>query len=122
MVYRMVTMATIDQQITERAAEKRRMEKMIMHQDKFKGKLAAELNKVVSPDELLHLLQTNAVDSVVENKENVISDEELHQLLDRSNLKWGESETSSADHTPMLTESPKARFQIISVSDKTISV
>nr|XP_026696391.1 lymphoid-specific helicase-like [Ciona intestinalis] len=122
MVYRMVTMATIDQQIMERAARKRTMEKMIMHEDKFKGKLAMELNKVVSPDELLTLLQSNSLDRVAENKESIISDEELNQMLDRSSLKQDQPTMEDESHQSTITDSPKARFQIIRTTVDTISV
>ncbi|XP_078481506.1 uncharacterized protein LOC100186186 [Ciona intestinalis] len=122
MVYRMVTMATIDQQIMERAARKRTMEKMIMHEDKFKNKLAMELNKVVSPDELLNLLQSNSLEHVAENKESIISDEELNQMLDRSSLKQNQPTMEDVSHKSTITDSPKARFQIIRTTVDTISV
>ena len=37
MIYRLVTAGTIDEKIVERAAAKRRLEKLIIHQKKFKS-------------------------------------------------------------------------------------
>ena len=36
MIYRLVTANTIDQKIVERAAAKRKLEKMVIHKSKFK--------------------------------------------------------------------------------------
>ena len=41
MIYRLVTANTIDQQIVERAAAKRKLEKMVIH--KYKPKLNQDL-------------------------------------------------------------------------------
>ena len=47
MIYRLVTAKTIDQKIVERAAAKRRLEKMIIHSKKFKSQDSAGLRKTM---------------------------------------------------------------------------
>merc|ERR1719222_1198830 len=57
MIYRLVSANTIDQKIVERAAAKRKLEKMILHKEKFKSgasSIATSL-KTLSPTELLNL-------------------------------------------------------------------
>merc|ERR1712037_671923 len=74
MIYRLVSANTIDQKIVERAAAKRKLEKMIIHKEKFKSgasSIATSL-KTLSPTELLN-------------------------LLDRSDLAWGENPHNPAN-------------------------
>nr|CAB3252498.1 chromatin structure-remodeling complex subunit snf21-like [Phallusia mammillata] len=87
-VYRLVTASTIDQQIMERAARKRMLEKMIIHENKFKGELSEELHnlKSINPTQLLHLLESNQAQCKPDVSGNIISDSELQQLLDRSDM------------------------------------
>ena len=109
MVYRLVTGNTIDQRIVERAASKRKLEKMVIHKGrstllaslhfillllsidvftfyicagKFKG-YGVE-NQQLSLDALVDLLSSVDHDKVVTSKDAVISDEALGALLDRS--------------------------------------
>merc|ERR1712156_1261864 len=60
MIYRLVSANTIDQKIVERAAAKRKLEKMIIHKEKFKSGAAciATSLKTLSPTELLGLLDS----------------------------------------------------------------
>ena len=60
MIYRLVTANTIDHKIVERAAAKRKLEKMIIHKSKFKAgaeNVKSSL-KSISPQELLSLLDS----------------------------------------------------------------
>ena len=57
MVYRLVTGNTIDQRIVERAASKRRLEKMIIH----KG----ELQSVITSESLLSRHWTHGIRNIV---------------------------------------------------------
>lgn len=92
MVYRLVTANTIDQRIVERAAAKRRLEKLIIHSKKFKSQDNEGLKKTmeaISPQELLELLQSEDHAGVVDREEGaILSQEELDLLLDRSDLTW----------------------------------
>ncbi|XP_072040298.1 lymphoid-specific helicase-like [Amphiura filiformis] len=86
-VYRMVTANTIDQEIVERASAKRRLEKMVIHQGKFKGgqkNIAKDSKSIVNPKELLELLRSR--DHSGEIKNSSICDKDLELLLDRSDL------------------------------------
>merc|ERR1719318_746498 len=81
MIYRLVTANTIDQKIVERAAAKRRLEKMIIHRSKFKaGAVSAGTNG------------------------QVFSEEQMDQLLDRSDLAWGAN-----PHNPVNIEKEKMK-------------
>ncbi|XP_064610346.1 lymphocyte-specific helicase-like [Liolophura sinensis] len=89
-VYRMVTANTIDQRIVERAAAKRKLEKMVIHKGKFKSGMNNFSTSLipVNPEELLALLKTSDHEGVVQGKEGeVISDRDLQKLLDRSDLE-----------------------------------
>merc|ERR1719325_236075 len=60
-VYRFVTANTMDQKIVERAAAKRKLEKMIIHNKKFKSQDKAGLTatmEAISPQELMDLLNS----------------------------------------------------------------
>ncbi|XP_071805450.1 lymphocyte-specific helicase-like isoform X2 [Asterias amurensis] len=89
-IYRLVTSNTIDQKIVERAAAKRRLEKMVIHQGKFKGgkmNLAKDSKSLINPKELLELLRSCDHSGFVKNcNQDVISDKDLKLLLDRSEL------------------------------------
>ncbi|XP_006811814.1 lymphocyte-specific helicase [Saccoglossus kowalevskii] len=87
-VFRLVTQNTIDQKIVERASAKRKLEKMVIHQGKFKGgidNLEKDAKSVLDAEELLKLLRSQNHDRILKSKiDNILSDEELEKLLDRS--------------------------------------
>lgn len=90
-VYRFVTANTIDQKIVERAAAKRKLEKMIIHKGKFKSGLKKDFTSEVTPlcaEELMELLKSQDHCGVIEQGKHgqVISDEDLDALLDRRDL------------------------------------
>ncbi|XP_067686166.1 lymphocyte-specific helicase-like [Haliotis asinina] len=89
LVYRFVTANTIDQRIVERAAAKRKLEKLIIHKGKFKtgmNEFSTSLKPISAP-ELLELLRSRDHEAVVQGSEkNVISNKDLDNLLDRSDL------------------------------------
>lgn len=92
MVYRLVTSNTIDEKIVERAAAKRKLEKMIMHRNKFKSQDSAGLKTTmqpITPIELMELLNSKAHAGVIDKEdEPIFTKEELDTLLDRSDLTW----------------------------------
>merc|ERR1719180_122175 len=103
MIYRLVTANTIDHKIVERAAAKRKLEKMVIHKSKFKAgaeNLATSL-KTLSPTELLNLLDskdhvgTVSAEALASGK--VFTDKQMEQLLDRSDLAWGENPHNPAN-------------------------
>ncbi|NWH64679.1 HELLS helicase, partial [Geococcyx californianus] len=88
-VYRLVTSNTIDQKIVERAAAKRKLEKLIIHKNQFKGGKSglAQSKSCLDPQELIELLKSRDYEREVKgSKEKVISDKDLELLLDRSDL------------------------------------
>merc|ERR1712013_820077 len=93
MVYRLVTANTIDQRIVERAAAKRKLEKMIIHRSKFKAGAESVSSSLqsISPQELLALLDSKDYCGSVSAGSNgqVFTEEQMNQLLDRSDLAWG---------------------------------
>jgi len=103
MIYRLVSANTIDQKIVERAAAKRKLEKMIIHKEKFKSGAAsiATSLKTLSPTELLGLLDSKDHVGVVSAEAlasgKVFTDEQMEQLLDRSDLAWGDNPHNPAN-------------------------
>merc|ERR550534_1431077 len=103
MIYRLVSANTIDQKIVERAAAKRKLEKMIIHKEKFKSGAAsiATSLKTLSPTELLGLLDSKDHVGVVSAEAlasgKVSTDEQMEQLLDRSDLAWGDNPHNPAN-------------------------
>ncbi|XP_061490667.1 lymphoid-specific helicase isoform X2 [Rhineura floridana] len=88
-VYRFVTANTVDQKIVERAAAKRKLEKLIIHKNQFKGgKFGVNQSKsCLDPKELMELLQSRDYDREIKgSREKVITDKDLEILLDRSDL------------------------------------
>ncbi|XP_062989268.1 lymphoid-specific helicase [Elgaria multicarinata webbii] len=88
-VYRFVTANTIDQKIVERAAAKRKLEKLVIHKNQFKGgKFGVNQSKsCLDPKELMELLQSRDYDREIKgSKEKVITDKDLELLLDRGDL------------------------------------
>ncbi|MGH0117363.1 UNVERIFIED_CONTAM: hypothetical protein FKN15_033458, partial [Acipenser sinensis] len=87
-VYRLVTANTIDQKIVERAAAKRKLEKMVIHKNKFKGGKSGLKESTGSLDlqELKELLKSRDHEREVKGRGNIISDKDLETLLDRSDL------------------------------------
>merc|ERR1712110_885199 len=92
MVYRLVTANTIDEKIVERAAAKRKLEKMIIHRNKFKSQDTDGLKttmQALTPQELMELLESKDHAGVVDRKDQpVFTKEEMDLLLDRSDLTW----------------------------------
>ncbi|GFO02771.1 lymphocyte-specific helicase-like [Plakobranchus ocellatus] len=89
-VYRLITANTIDQKIIERAAAKRKLEKMVIHKGSFKtGNFTTQV-KPISAEELQELLQSCDHDSELRRDNFNISKAEMDMLLDRSDLyeKW----------------------------------
>jgi ATP-dependent DNA helicase len=121
MVYRLVTANTIDQKIVERAAAKRKLEKMVIHKSKFKSGAAsiATSLKTLSPTELLTLLDsedhvgTISAEAIASGK--VFTDEQIAQLLDRSDLAWGDN-----PHNPdnVVASKVEGVFTVIDQDDK----
>ncbi|XP_068955376.1 lymphoid-specific helicase [Petaurus breviceps papuanus] len=88
-VYRLVTANTVDQKIVERAAAKRRLEKLIIHKNHFKGGKSglSQSKTFLDPQELMELLKSRDYEREVKgSREKVISDKDLELLLDRSDL------------------------------------
>ncbi|XP_041066050.1 lymphoid-specific helicase [Carcharodon carcharias] len=88
-VYRLVTANTIDEKIVEKATAKRRLEKMVIHKNKFKGGKSGlkQSRSCLDSTELMELLKSRDHERVVKGStEKVISDIDLQTLLDRSDL------------------------------------
>jgi len=95
MVYRLVTKGTVDEKIVLRAAAKRKIEKLVIHKDKFNSVTADTKEKAsmkINPEELLELLHSqDHVGAVTCDEGQVLSDNDIKQLLDRSDMAWGDN-------------------------------
>lgn len=100
-VYRLVTANTIDEKIVEKATAKRRLEKMVIHKNKFKGGKSGlnQSRNSLDSSELMELLKSRDHERIVNGScEKVISDAELRVLLDRSDLiKQAKKQKSEMD-------------------------
>merc|ERR1719412_3174305 len=115
MVYRLVTANTVDQKIVERAAAKRKLEKMIMHKEKFKSgaKSITTSLKSISPQELLQLLSSKDHVGELECSDGqIFSEAQMNQLLDRSSMAWSEEEKKAKG-----VDGVKGVFQVIDEDD-----
>ncbi|XP_077893958.1 lymphoid-specific helicase isoform X1 [Ictidomys tridecemlineatus] len=104
-VYRLVTANTIDQKIVERAAAKRKLEKLIIHKNHFKGGQSGlnQSKNFLDPKELKELLKSRDYEREVKgSREKVISDKDLELLLDRSDLIDGSFSFQYAPYTIYL--------------------
>ncbi|QQP56444.1 Uncharacterized protein FKW44_001114 [Caligus rogercresseyi] len=85
-VYRLVTSNTIDERIVQRATSKRRLEKMVIHEKKFKcDEDSREMNCLsLTPKDLKELLEHSDHSRVVDRKDGAIfTPKELAALMDR---------------------------------------
>jgi len=126
MIYRLVTANTIDQKIVERAAAKRRLEKLIIHRSKFKAGAENVTNSLqsISAQELLTLLDSQdycgAISAASEDNQ-VFTKEQMDQLLDRSDLAWGanpHNPVNIAKEQQKAVSGIKGMFQVIDQDEK----
>merc|ERR1712098_462243 len=124
MIYRLVTANTIDQKIVERAAAKRKLEKMIIHKSKFKAgaeNVKSSLQSI-SAQELLTLLDSkDYIGSMVANDKyngQVFSEEQLIKLLDRSDITWGLEDDKKPVKKTNSSSGVKGVFQVIDCEEK----
>jgi ATP-dependent DNA helicase len=105
-VYRLVTANTIDQRMVERAATKRKLEKLVIHRKQFKGDHVG--SDAVTLDSLLELLQSNEHDAEVNWAAGgqFLNDKDLKFLLDRTAL--GEQSTHSHKLFQVVDEAPSS--------------
>ncbi|KAK7072534.1 hypothetical protein SK128_014560 [Halocaridina rubra] len=90
LVLRLITANTIDERIVERAATKRKLEKLIIQSGKFKAARQTDrkLDVVMDTEELTALLKARDHERIHRTETgSVFTKKELNQLLDRSNLE-----------------------------------
>ncbi|NP_001086442.1 helicase, lymphoid specific L homeolog [Xenopus laevis] len=117
-VYRLVTANTIDQKIVERAAAKRKLEKLVIHKNKFKGGQTGinQSKSCLDPQELLELLQSRDYEREVKgSSEKVISDKDLEMLLDRSDL------VAQMKNNVLLQNAKQGVFKVVDSTEVTVS-
>jgi len=88
LVLRLVTASTIDERVVDRAATKRKLEKLIIKSGKFKSAVQDDRDKnVMDAEELMALLNQRDHDRIHSTKHgNIFSKDELDELLDRSDI------------------------------------
>ncbi|CAG0878603.1 unnamed protein product [Darwinula stevensoni] len=87
-VYRLVTVNTIDEEMVERASAKRRLEKIIMKKEKFDSIHKGSEGKQLNLCELEELMKSSDFHGVAHpcSSGKVFTDEQLKSLLDRDAL------------------------------------
>ncbi|KAK3908753.1 Lymphoid-specific helicase, partial [Frankliniella fusca] len=126
-VYRFVTAGTVDERIVVRAAAKRKLEKIIIHKGNYSALQKSE-ESAVDLEELRKLLQSRDHQRVIHPNGFVFSDEELEDLLDRSDLINGKAENSASDEKDLKERQFKEVYgytgtkQVNSIDDKESNV
>ena len=84
-VYRFITVNSIEQKILERATAKRRLEKLVVHKGKFKD--PTQKHQALTSEDLFDLLTKEDADKFLGSSNHqsgsIISDEDLEKILDR---------------------------------------
>ena len=92
MIFRLVTKNTVDESIVLRAQAKRAIEKLVVHQDKFKSGMSSlkeTTEKVLSPRQIMDiLLNQDDMDATEEasNDQYGLAEKLLDELMDRSDI------------------------------------
>ncbi|XP_046842317.1 lymphoid-specific helicase-like [Xenia sp. Carnegie-2017] len=111
-VYRLITANTIDEKIVEVARDKRRLEKMVIHKERFKG---MRTDKALSSKEIMHLLQSCDHNAAINSKEvssNVLlTKEQLNKLMDRSDMVTDGKSKATAENVD--DDEDKALFKVV---------
>lgn len=87
LVYRLCASGTVEEKILERAANKRRLEKMVVSNGKFVNAGAVEKSEniqALNEEELLELLEDRYADDKVNARD--LTDEQLDEVMDRGAL------------------------------------
>jgi len=108
LIFRFVTANSIDEKIVDRAASKRKLEKMVIHKGRFKGK---EISSRLSTQDILELLKSKDHSHVSNISDDfVISKKSLNHMLDRRALL----SRSAPRRTPVKTD----LFRVVRQSKK----
>ncbi|KAG1650708.1 Lymphoid-specific helicase [Nymphon striatum] len=113
-VYRLVTAGTIDEEIVQRAASKRKLEKMIIHKGKFKSgraSIESSLSARMNSNELLEILKSKDYQKAVYSNGQVFSESQLDMILDRSDLIRS---MQNSNETPSKIQDVENVFKVIS--------
>ena len=105
----MVSANTVEAQILAKAASKRKLEKLVIQKGKFKSLLAASASGD-SAAELADLLtREEGQQIIVKGGDKIFSDEELRDILDRSDEAYAKAEagTGKAGRFEIVEEKPE---------------
>jgi ATP-dependent DNA helicase len=102
LIYRFVAAKTVEAKILERATAKRRLEKLVISKGKFKSPVSAAANKSQQENTVREMAEILASEDgeqvqIVSQGDDVISDEDLEKLLDRSPQVFEQKSTSAND-------------------------
>ena len=97
-VYRLATAATVEQTLLDKADGKRRLEKLIIQKGKFKDLRAADKGDGENDEQLSEILLKEDFQkvNVVQEGQQVLTDKELEQLLDRSEEAFKNKDNAGA--------------------------
>ncbi|XP_075224840.1 lymphocyte-specific helicase-like [Lycorma delicatula] len=97
-VYRFNVAGTVDEKIITRASSKRKLEKIVMKQGAF-NLGSRRKNDLFDLQELKELLQTTDAQKQMHSNGFIFSDEELEELLDRSDLIDGKHKNDATSES-----------------------
>ena len=113
LVYRLCQKGTVEEKILERAANKRKLEHLVVSNGKFVTAGAtsrADQVKALSSEELGELMQDNYADAK-KDLEGVMSDKDIDTIMDRSKMFQGKAGAKAKGKSPRggaAKASPKA--------------
>ena len=109
-VYRLATKGTVEQTLLEKADGKRRLEKIVIHKDKFRGITSSKSSSSSST-----LKRKNTTDEGEEEEDDDFA--ELRGILDQSD-EWGkDDDTAVGDENANKTKGKGKGKQILSEDD-----
>lgn len=85
-VYRLNVAGTVDEEVINRASSKRKLEKIVMKNGAFNLATRRNKSEIIDLQELRELLKTTDTCKTMHSNGYIFSDEELEELLDRSDL------------------------------------
>ncbi|RKO88346.1 SNF2 family N-terminal domain-containing protein, partial [Blyttiomyces helicus] len=118
-IYRFVTSGTVETHILDKAGAKRKLEKLVIHKNHFKGvreyyaskqsTSIAEIASILATEESESINSANVVEDDAYHPERILSDADLERIMDRSDAAY---ETAGTAESGVVSD----RFAIIEES------
>lgn len=114
LIYRLAIAGSIEAKILDRAASKRRLEKIVIHQKRFKGKqqlIKKDEDRIMLEDLQAILAEHESVVPLATDGQDVLSKHDLKALLDRSDSALEQQGTIDTRNSAAFKVIPEAPSQ-----------